>query len=48
MVQQYVRDGLKSLDVPIVTSGEERFGIDELRSFLERYAAQSPAVQSME
>jgi GTP-binding protein len=41
MLQQYVRDGLKSLDVPIVTSGAERFGIDELRLFLERYAAQS-------
>jgi GTP-binding protein len=34
-LQQYVRDGLKSIDVPIVTSGEERFGIDELRTFLE-------------
>jgi GTP-binding protein len=38
-LQQYVRDGLKSLDVPIVTSGEDRFGIDELKLFLERYVA---------
>jgi GTP-binding protein len=42
-LQQYVRDGLKSLDVPIVTSSEERFGIDELRLFLERYATRQPA-----
>ena len=37
LLQQYVRDGLKSVDVPIITSGEERAGIDELRNFLERY-----------
>ncbi|MDR1378581.1 MAG: ribosome biogenesis GTP-binding protein YihA/YsxC [Synergistaceae bacterium] len=41
MLRQYVRDGLKSLDVPIVTSGEERFGINELRSFLESYVAEA-------
>lgn len=35
MLQQYVREGLKSVDVPIITSGEERSGIDELRAFLE-------------
>jgi GTP-binding protein len=40
-LQQYVREGLKSLDVPIVTSGEERFGVEELRGFLERYVARS-------
>ncbi|MDR1875327.1 MAG: ribosome biogenesis GTP-binding protein YihA/YsxC [Synergistaceae bacterium] len=34
-LQQYVRDGLKSVDVPIVTSGEERCGIDELKRFIE-------------
>lgn len=39
MLQQYVREGLKSVDVPIITSGEERSGIDELRAFLERYVA---------
>ena len=36
-LQQYVRDGLKSIDVPIATSGEERFGIGEVRSFLETH-----------
>ncbi|MDR1977136.1 MAG: ribosome biogenesis GTP-binding protein YihA/YsxC [Synergistaceae bacterium] len=41
-LQQYVRDGLKSVDVPIVTSGEERFGIDELREFLETHVTQTP------
>jgi GTP-binding protein len=37
MLQQYVRDGLKSIDVPFVTSAEERDGIAELRRFLERH-----------
>ncbi|MDR1376349.1 MAG: ribosome biogenesis GTP-binding protein YihA/YsxC [Synergistaceae bacterium] len=41
-LQQYVRDGLKSIDVPIVTSGEDRLGIHELRIFLETRAAQTP------
>ncbi|MDR2175261.1 MAG: GTP-binding protein [Synergistaceae bacterium] len=36
MLQQYVREGLKSVDVPIVTSAEEKDGIAELRAFLER------------
>ncbi|MDR1621616.1 MAG: ribosome biogenesis GTP-binding protein YihA/YsxC [Synergistaceae bacterium] len=40
-LQQYVRDGLKSVDVPIVTSGEERFGLDELRTFLAAYVART-------
>lgn len=39
ILQQYVRDGLKSIDVPIITSGEERSGIDELRNFLEQHIA---------
>jgi GTP-binding protein len=41
-LQQYVRDGLKSVDVPIVTSGEDRFGIDELRVFLETRVTRTP------
>jgi GTP-binding protein len=41
-LQQYVRDGLKSVDVPIVTSGEERLGIDELRIFLETRVTRTP------
>jgi GTP-binding protein len=36
MLQQYVREGLKSIDVPIITSAEEKDGIAELRAFLER------------
>jgi GTP-binding protein len=34
-LQEYVRDGLKSVDVPIITSDVERCGIDETRKFLE-------------
>lgn len=41
MLQQYVRDGLKSVDVPIITSEEERCGIDEARSFMEKFAAEA-------
>ena len=37
LVQQYVRDGLRSLDVPIVTSGESRSGIEDLRNFIDRF-----------
>jgi GTP-binding protein len=36
MLQQYVREGLRSVDVPIVTSAEGKEGIAELRVFLER------------
>jgi GTP-binding protein len=36
-LQQYIRDGLKSIDVPIVTSGSERSGIDDLRRFIEKF-----------
>ena len=36
-VQQYVREGLYSVDVPIVTSAEKRAGLDELRSFIEKF-----------
>jgi GTP-binding protein len=41
MLHQYIRDGLKSVDVPIITSAEERDGIAELRDFLERFAVQT-------
>lgn len=37
LVQQYVREGLRSIDVPIVTSGESRSGIEELRGFIDRF-----------
>ena len=32
MIEQYVRDGLYSIDMPIVTSAEKMNGIDELRN----------------
>lgn len=38
-VQQYVREGLYSVDVPIVTSAEKRAGIEELRNFLWKFLA---------
>lgn len=34
---QYVKDGLVSIDVPIVTSGEDRSGIEEARAFMESF-----------
>ncbi len=36
-VQQYVREGLYSVDVPIVTSAEKRVGVEDLQNFLERF-----------
>lgn len=38
-VQQYVREGLYSVDVPIVTSAGKRVGIDELREFVRTFLA---------
>lgn len=38
-VQQYVREGLFSVDVPIVTSAEKRAGIEELQKFIEKFLA---------
>lgn len=37
MVQGYIRDGLFSIDVPLVTSAEKGDGFDELRKFMEGY-----------
>ncbi len=34
---EYVRDGLYSYDVPIITSAEKREGISELRNFIVNY-----------
>ena len=36
VLQQYVRDGLYSVDVPVVTSGSHKTGVGELRAFIER------------
>ena len=37
LLQQYVKDGLNSIDVPIITSGEDRSGIQEARAFMEQF-----------
>ena len=37
LLQQYVKDGLRSIDVPIVTSGEDRSGVSEARTFMENF-----------
>ena len=44
LVQEYVRDGLRSLDVPIVTSGEDRSGVEETRAFIERFIAENQQI----
>jgi GTP-binding protein len=36
-VQSYVRQGLRSVGVPIATSGEGGLGIQEARAFMEEY-----------
>ncbi|MCR4819361.1 MAG: ribosome biogenesis GTP-binding protein YihA/YsxC [Fretibacterium sp.] len=36
-VQQYVREGLYSVDVPIVTSAEKRAGVEELQNFIVKF-----------
>jgi GTP-binding protein len=38
LVQKYVSDGLYSNEMPIITSGETRDGIRELREIIEKYA----------
>ena len=37
LLQQYVKDGLRSVDIPLITSGDSRSGIEELRSFIEQF-----------
>lgn len=41
MLEQYVRDGLFSVDMPIITSSEKRDGIDDLRGFIRRRVSMS-------
>jgi GTP-binding protein len=43
MLQQYVREGLKSIDVPLITSAGAKEGIADLRVFLESRVAAPPA-----
>jgi GTP-binding protein len=38
IVEKYVREGLYSREMPIITSGETRDGIKELRNIIEKYA----------
>ena len=38
LVQKYVREGLYSSEMPVITSGETRDGIKELRDVIEKYA----------
>jgi GTP-binding protein len=37
LLQQYVKDGLSSIGVPIITSGEDRSGVEETRAFMENF-----------
>ena len=37
MLEQYVRDGLYSIDVPIITSAEKRAGTDALNGFIVKF-----------
>lgn len=43
LLQQYVKKGLRSVDVPVVTSGENRSGIEELRGFIDRFLTEAEA-----
>lgn len=38
LVQKYIREGLRSDAMPVITSGETRDGIDELRELIEKFA----------
>jgi GTP-binding protein len=38
LVQKYIRDGLYSGETPVITSGETRDGIKELREVIEKHA----------
>lgn len=37
---KYVKSGLRSIDMPIMTSSEDKIGVEELRSFLLSYLAE--------
>lgn len=40
-LEKYIRSGLKSVDVPVITSGETGSGIDELKGFISRWLTAS-------
>ena len=44
MRTEYIRDGLYSYDVPVVTSSEKREGIDALREFVVKYLNDSTII----
>lgn len=39
ILEKYIRGGLQSLDVPVITSAEKGEGVDELKRFIETYLA---------
>ena len=43
--EQYVRDGLFSYDMPIITSAEHKDGIDSLRDFITNFLKLTPLVK---
>jgi len=38
LMQKYIRDGLHSGEMPVITSGQTRDGINELRDVIEKYS----------
>ena len=44
MRMEYIRDGLYSYDVPVVTSSEKREGIDTLREFVVKFLKDSTII----
>nr|WP_321503552.1 ribosome biogenesis GTP-binding protein YihA/YsxC [uncultured Dethiosulfovibrio sp.] len=45
---KYVKSGLKSIDMPILTSAEDKTGIDELRGFFGSYLAEWKDIVEMQ
>ena len=44
MRNEYIRDGLYSYDVPVITSSEKREGIDALREFVVKFLKDSAII----
>ena len=44
MRNEYIRDGLYSYDVPVITSSEKREGIDALREFVVKFLKDSATI----
>ena len=43
-LEKYIRSGLRSIDVPIITSAEKGDGIDELKNFISRHLSEKHTV----